>query len=100
MSPEPFESMETRYTLQAVVEITGVQRETLVQYCESGLLPLPAKDLEKTDFDDHLVCSIRRIEFLRQAHGVNLAGIRMITELLAEVERLQKELIFARDASI
>lgn len=86
------------YDLQMVLRLTGVRREALVEYCERGLLPLEATELEAAAFDDHLVRVIRRIEFLRERHGINLAGIRIINELLAEVERLRRELQFARDA--
>jgi hypothetical protein len=40
------------------------------------------------------VRSIRRIEFLREQHGINLAGIRIIAGLMREVERLREELRF------
>jgi DNA-binding transcriptional MerR regulator len=86
-----------RYTVTAVTRLTGVDRATLVEYCEAGLLPLEAARLEAAEFDDHLVCTIRQIEFLRENHGVNLAGIRMIHQLLAEVERLRRELRFVRE---
>ncbi len=87
-----------RYTLTMVMQLTGVERETLVQYCEEGLLPFPAAALEATEYDDATVCTIRRIELLREKHGLNLAGIRMIHALLAEVERLRRELDFRREA--
>ena len=86
------------YSLEMVVHLTGVGRETLVQYCAHGLLPVPAKDLEAAAFDDQLVCAIRRIVFLQERHGINLAGVRIISELLAEVEQLRRELRFAQEA--
>ena len=85
------------YTLDMVVRITGVGHEMLAEYCEHGLLPVAAAELEAAAFDDHLLCAIRRIAFLRERRGINLAGIRIINELLAEVERLRRELRFARD---
>jgi DNA-binding transcriptional MerR regulator len=86
------------YTLETVVQLTGVGRETLAAYCAHGLLPVAAAELETAAFDDHLLCTIRRIAFLEQRQGINLAGIRIIHELLAEVERLHRELRFAREA--
>ena len=86
------------YSLEMVVHLTGVGRETLAQYCAQGLLPLAAEELERAAFDDQLVCAIRRIVFLQERHGINLAGIRIITGLLAEIEQLRRELRFAREA--
>lgn len=86
------------YTLDMVVQITGVPRRTLFEYCEHGVLALAPGELEAAAFDDDLVCAIRRITQLQGQHGVNLAGIRIINALLAEVERLQRELRFTRDA--
>ena len=34
---------------------------------------------------------LRRIEWLRVEHGLNLAGLRIISELSREVERLREE---------
>ena len=82
------------YTLEKVVKLTGVSRAVLVAYCESGVLPLSPDDLKRRRFDDALIRTIRRIEVLRQEHGVNLTGIRIISELMVEVERLRGELRF------
>lgn len=82
------------YTLKKVVQLTGVSRAVLVAYCESGVLPLSPDDLSARIFDDELIRFIRRIEILRERHGINLIGIRMIHELMQEVERLRGELRF------
>jgi hypothetical protein len=39
---------------------------------------------------------LRRIEYLRTAYGLNLIGIKLIMDLLTEVERLREELRFRR----
>ena len=82
------------YPLEKVVQLTGVSRAVLVAYCESGVLPLSPDDLATRTFDDELIRAIRRIEVLREHHGINLTGIRMIRELMQEVERLRGELRF------
>jgi hypothetical protein len=86
------------YTLERVLQITGVSRQTLVAYCEHGILPLTPEDMERAIFDDELVWAIRRTTFLQQRHGINLAGLRLINRLLTEVEQLRRELRFVRDA--
>ena len=82
------------YTLKKVVQLTGVSRAVLVAYCESGVLPLSPDDLSPRTFDDELIRAIRRIEVLRERHGINLTGIRMIRELMRELEWLRGELRF------
>jgi hypothetical protein len=39
---------------------------------------------------------LRRIEYLRTAGGFNLVGMKLIIDLLREVERLREELNFRR----
>lgn len=87
-------STEAGYSLEKVVQLTGVSRAVLVAYCESRVLPLSPDDLATRTFDDELIRAIRRIEILREHHGINLTGIRMIRELTQEVERLRGELRF------
>lgn len=43
------------YSLEAVIEITGVDREMIFQYCESGLLPMAPDEVEEGRFDDELI---------------------------------------------
>ena len=40
-------------------------------------------------FDEAAIYRIRRIEYLRAVHGINLAGIKMIFDLLRDVEHLR-----------
>lgn len=83
-----------RTTTRPSAQIAGVSRAVLVAYCESGVLPISPAKLDEGALDDELVRTIRRIEFLREHHGINLAGIRIIAELMREVERLREELRF------
>lgn len=87
-----------RASARAAAPIAGVSRAVLVAYCESGVLPVPPARLDDCAGDDELIRTIRRIEFLREQHGINLAGIRIIAELMREVERLREELRFQTGA--
>ena len=91
--PEP----GTCYTLETVVSMTGVSRGSILVYCRSGLVRTRAEaDEEGMAFDDEAVYAIRQIEYLRETQGVNLAGIRVIFELMAELRRVQEEMRFLR----
>jgi DNA-binding transcriptional MerR regulator len=72
------------YTLDILAEITGVSTQTIVQYQEHGLI--------RPDFDDETVRALRRIEHLRETCELNLAGLKLLTSLLEEVEQLRAEL--------
>ncbi len=87
-------SKRTRPPSNPSASIAGVSRAVLVAYCESGVLPVSPAKLDACAGDDEMIRTIRRLEFLREHHGINLAGIRIIAELMREVERLREELRF------
>ena len=72
------------YTLEILAEITGVSTQTIVLYQEHGLI--------RPEFDDESVRALRRIEHLRETCELNLAGLKLLTSLLEEVEQLRAEL--------
>ena len=85
------------YSLDAVVHLTGVSRRSILVYCKSGLIrPLGDPHQGEFAFDDEAIYRIRRVEHLRTVHGVNLAGIRMIFDLINELQRLETEMRFLR----
>jgi DNA-binding transcriptional MerR regulator len=75
---------EVSYSLEIVSELTGVSTQTIVQYQEHGLIQ-PA-------LDDETIRALRRIEHLRETCEMNLSGLKLLTQLLEEVERLRSEL--------
>lgn len=75
---------EASYSLEIVSELTGVSTQTIVQYQEHGLIQ-PA-------FNDETIRALRRIEHLRETCEMNLAGVKLLTQLLEEVEQLRAEL--------
>lgn len=72
------------YTLEILAEITGVSSQTIVQYQEHGLI--------RPQFDDETIRALRRIEHLRETCEMNLHGLKLLTQLLEEVEQLRNEL--------
>jgi len=75
---------ETAYTLEMLAEVSGVATRSIVEYQECGLIP--------PDFDDETVRLLRRMEHLRETCGMNLRGLKLMTGLLEELERLRAEL--------
>jgi hypothetical protein len=85
------------YSLDATAHLTEVSRRTILIYCRSGLIePMKQPPYGALFFDEAAIRSIRQIERLRSTHGINLAGLRIIFDLLRELERLQEETEFLR----
>src|SRR5215471_14891566 len=85
------------YSLEAVVHLTGVSRRSILVYCKSGLVRSTGDPQQgEFSFDDEGIYQIRRVEHLRSVHGINLAGIRMIFDLMNELRRLENEVRFHR----
>lgn len=82
--PEP--ELPASYSLEIVAEITGISSQSILIYQEHGLIR-PAD--ETGNFDDEAVHTLRRIEHLRSAAETNLAGLKLILDLLDEVDRLK-----------
>jgi DNA-binding transcriptional MerR regulator len=81
------EATDTIYSLEIIAELAGVEPRTILQYQEIGLLP---PESAATFNDDHLH-RLRRIEHLRATCEMNTTGLKLMLQLLDEVERLQQE---------
>jgi len=85
----------TVYTIEMVAQLAQVPRRLVVLYYKHGLVS-PVRDSASSGwcFDEEAIRIVRRIEYLRSACNVNLAGIKLILGLVKEVERLRQELRF------
>ena len=90
---QPFEPMEEDvYSIETVVHITQTPRHQIAVYCRHGLIsPVTAPERDGWWFDDEAIRVLRRIQCLRADYDMNLAGLRVISELFREVERLREE---------
>ncbi len=80
---------QSTYTLEVVAKITGVSSQMILRYQEHGLIRTSGNS---RDFDDEAVRTLRRIEHLRQNCEANLSGIKLILDLIEEVDRLKASL--------
>ena len=88
---------DQEYSLEQVAELVPVSRRWIAIYCRHGLVtPLKPVAEEGWSFDEDAIRLLRRAEYLRTVHGLNVAAIRLVFDLLEEVERLQRELRFRR----
>ena len=78
------------YSLEVLARITGISTQTIIHYQEHGLIH--CRPDRAAPFDDETIRSLRRIEHLRTACETNVAGLKLLTSLLDEVEKLRAEL--------
>jgi MerR family transcriptional regulator/heat shock protein HspR len=79
------------YIISVAAELAGVHPQTLRIYERKGLLR-PARTAGNTRrYSDRDIDRLRDIQELTQ-RGVNLAGVKMIMELQAQVERARRDL--------
>ncbi len=80
------------YSIETVVHITHTPRHQIAVYCRHGLIsPVTAPERDGWWFDQEAIRVLRRIECLRVDYDMNLAGLRVISALFCEVERLREE---------
>ena len=80
------------YTIEATSHLVNVSRRTILVYCKHRLLS-PATSMSNHGyyFDGDAIRALRRIEALRTVCGDDLAGIKIILDLTAALERLQSD---------
>jgi MerR family transcriptional regulator/heat shock protein HspR len=80
------------YTIEATSHLVNVSRRTILVYCKHRLLsPATATSDHGYYFDGDAIRALRRIEALRTVCGDDLAGIKIILDLTAALERLQSD---------
>jgi DNA-binding transcriptional MerR regulator len=82
---------DTVYTIEETSRITDVPRHQIAVYYRHGLVSTVA---EGWLFDDEAIRTLRRIEYLRSTCHLNIAGIKLVLELMREVEQLSAEVRF------
>ena len=77
------------YIISVAAELAGVHPQTLRIYERKGLV-LPHRTAGNTRrYSDRDIQQLRLIQELTQERGINLAGVKLIMELRAEIEALR-----------
>ncbi|MDQ3621851.1 MAG: helix-turn-helix domain-containing protein [Verrucomicrobiota bacterium] len=83
------------YTLEATAHLAQVSRRMILIYCKRGLLsPVVDPACGGYSFNDEAIRILRRIEDLRAAWGNNLAGIKLVLDLMSEVNACKPNFAF------
>lgn len=92
--PDP----EAVYPIQTAANLARTRRHRILVYCNQGLVsPATTPEQNGYAFNGEGIRALRQIERLRDDLGINLAGTRMILDLMAQVDRLRREVLFLRD---
>lgn len=95
-----FRERDTRrpvYHISIVAQMVETHPQTLRMYERMGLIAPQRTRNNVRLYSDADVEQVRRIQYLTQDLGVNLAGVEVIFDLLREVHRLQAEVEEAID---
>ena len=95
---EVFQSDPTvRYSLDAAARLAGVARQDLLIYCREGLVRGAVRGSKGAlEFTEEAIYVARRVAHLRTVHGLDLAWLKTLFDLLDEVEHLRSEVRFWR----
>jgi DNA-binding transcriptional MerR regulator len=90
---QPFEPGVTDiYSIETVAHLTQTPRHRIAVYCLHGLIsPMTAPERDGWWFDHKAIRVLRRIEALRVDLDVKLAGLRVVAELVHEIEQLREK---------
>ena len=81
---------EIVYSIDDVQHLLHVPRRRIALYYKHGLVsPVVDPECGGYFFNDEAIRALKRIEYLRENHGVNLIGIKIILDLMNEVENLK-----------
>src|SRR5947207_7052226 len=87
------------YVISVAAELAGVHPQTLRIYERKGLVDPARTGGGSRRYSDADIALLRRIQDLT-TEGLNLAGVKMVLELEAEVGRLQDELAKANEQAV
>ena len=80
------------YIISVAAELAGVHPQTLRIYERKGLLQPSRTSGNTRRYSERDIARLRAIQRLTQEHGVNLAGVKMIVEMEAELDRMRSKL--------
>jgi DNA-binding transcriptional MerR regulator len=86
------EETDTYYSIEVIADLAGVNPQTVLHYQEQGFILPAARDAgDAALFDVECLRQLRRIGHLRATCEMNDAGLKLILDLLHEIECLREE---------
>ncbi len=78
------------YIISVAAELAGVHPQTLRIYERKGLLSPKRTSGNTRRYSDRDIARLQMIQDLTQRRGVNLAGVKLIMEMQAELDELRR----------
>ena len=87
--------------IEEAARICGIEIKVIREFCSEGLLRSYTASGSREDYylDDEGLYLLGKVQRLRETHGVNLTGARIILELMHEMHRIEQEVKFLRDSA-
>ncbi len=83
---------DTCYSIEVIAELAGVNPQTVLHYQEQGFIrPAARNAADAALFDVECLRQLRRIGHLRATCAMNDAGLKLILDLLHQIECLREE---------
>ena len=79
------------YIISVAAELAGVHPQTLRIYERKGLVAPKRTSGNTRRYSDRDISLLRQIQGLTQAGGINLAGVKMIIEMQAQLDALRTQ---------
>jgi MerR family transcriptional regulator/heat shock protein HspR len=79
------------YIISVAAELAGMHPQTLRIYERKGLVSPQRTQGNSRRYSQRDIDALRRIQDLTQDRGINLAGVKMIIEMQAELEALRRK---------
>ena len=90
-APAPRADERAVYIISVAAELAGVHPQTLRIYERKGLLNPQRTSGNTRRYSERDIARLRLIQDLTQQRGVNLAGVKLIMEMQAELEELRRQ---------
>jgi MerR family transcriptional regulator, heat shock protein HspR len=87
---QPRDEERAVYVISVAAELAGVHPQTLRIYERKGLVQPERTRGNSRRYSERDIDALRRIQGLTQDRGINLAGVKMIIEMQAELEALRR----------
>jgi DNA-binding transcriptional MerR regulator len=89
------------YTIDGAAHLVDVSRRTILVYCKHGLIsPTRYTEDGRYYFNGDAIRVLRRINELRVVCGDDLSGIKIILDLMNQLERLHSEMRSLRNGMV
>lgn len=90
-------SADEDYSIETVARITQIHRHQIAVYCRHGLVStLTQPERDGWRFDIEAIRSLRQLENMRTRFEMNIDGLRIMRNLMSEVDQLRADALEQR----